>query len=117
MLALCMVALTMRRKHNLAPLAWGGLTDLQQRCYVVFPHFSSSCLLWTSMAHVNVALQSHRSQSLPRVLRAAMEQNMPTANTSSGRQISFRSSRAVQLVDVLQQKHVFSGTNPCACSI
>ncbi len=57
------------------------------------------------MALVNVALQPYRTQSLPRVLRAAMEQNMPTANTSSGRQISFRNSRAVQLVDVLQQNH------------
>ena len=42
MLALSMIAYTMRRKHNLTPLAWGDLTGLQQRCYVVLTHFSSS---------------------------------------------------------------------------
>ncbi len=69
-------------------------------------------MLWRSMALVNVALQPYRTQSLPRVLRAAMEQNMPTASTSSGRQISFRNSRAVQLVDVLQQNPVITLVKP-----
>ncbi len=51
-------------------------------------------------------------QSLPRVLRAAMEQNMPTANTSKGRQISLSTSRAFHLVDDLHQGMTSQGIQP-----
>ena len=75
MLALSMVASTMRRKHNLAPHAWGGLTDVQQHCYGVLPHFSSSLsivlvtriILYTNQRFTKITLYKDYTIHKPKV--------------------------------------------------